>query len=103
PSAPTNLTATSANATTISLSWDASVDNVGVLGYRIYCNGVAIDTEVHTTYLHTNIANYGNNTYTVAAYDATGNVSPMSNPVTQTPVDNIAPTVPTNFAGVAQT
>ena len=38
-----------------------------------------------------------------AAYDAAGNVSAMSNSITQTPTDNVAPTVPSNFIGVAET
>ena len=40
PTTPTNLARTGSTATSISLSWTASTDNVGVTGYRTY-NGAA--------------------------------------------------------------
>ena len=39
PTTPTNLTATAVSASRIDLSWDASTDNVGVAGYKIYRDG----------------------------------------------------------------
>lgn len=39
PTTPTNLTATAASSSQINLSWDASTDNVGVAGYKIYTDG----------------------------------------------------------------
>src|SRR5215213_2820769 len=41
PSAPADLTAVGSNSTTINLSWDASTDNVGVVGYNVFRDGVA--------------------------------------------------------------
>src|SRR6185437_10541452 len=39
PTTPTNLAASAASSSQINLSWTASTDNVGVMGYRIYRNG----------------------------------------------------------------
>ncbi len=39
PSAPTGLTATATSSSSVSLSWTASTDNVGVTGYNILRNG----------------------------------------------------------------
>jgi fibronectin type 3 domain-containing protein len=45
PTAPTTLTATAASGTQINLSWTASTDNVGVLGYLIErCSGTGCAT-----------------------------------------------------------
>src|SRR3989344_4780579 len=38
PSTPANLSATSISSSQINLSWTASIDNIGVTGYRIYRN-----------------------------------------------------------------
>jgi len=39
PSAPTGLTAAAVSSTQINLSWNASTDNKGVTGYRVYRGG----------------------------------------------------------------
>src|SRR3989344_1612237 len=46
PSAPTGLTATAVSSSQINLSWNASTDNVGVAGYRIYRGGTQIATSL---------------------------------------------------------
>src|SRR5262249_6299177 len=42
PSTPTNLSAGVGRNRTVTLSWSASTDNVGVAGYRVYRNGVQV-------------------------------------------------------------
>ena len=42
PTVPTNLVAAVVSSTQIDLSWDASTDNMGVGGYRIYRNGIYV-------------------------------------------------------------
>ncbi len=42
PSKPLNLVASEQTETSLKLNWDASTDNVGVTGYQIYQDGVAL-------------------------------------------------------------
>jgi uncharacterized delta-60 repeat protein len=85
PTAPTALTAT-ANLTTstIELSWTASTDDVGVTGYRIFRdNGTTpISTVTGTAFNDPN--QLGTHVYAVAAVDAAGNQSALSNSATAT-------------------
>jgi chitodextrinase len=82
PSKPTNLQATVDSPTRIILSWSVSTDNLAVTGYRIYRNGVQIATKTSATYTDSGLARNTSYTYTVAAYDAAGNVSAQSTAVT---------------------
>lgn len=98
PSAPANLAATSADPNHVSLSWSPSTDNVGVAGYDIYRNGSAtpLASGVTTTsYTDAGVAPGSTYTYTVAAYDAAGNLSAQSAPATVTTgtPDTTPPTV----------
>jgi Domain of unknown function (DUF4082)/Domain of unknown function (DUF1929)/Bacterial Ig domain/Fibronectin type III domain len=88
PSAPSGLTATATGDSSANLSWTASTDNVGVTGYKIFRNGKQIGTSTTTSYTDTGLASNTQYTYTVAAYDAAGNVSTPSNSATvTTPVE----------------
>jgi uncharacterized delta-60 repeat protein len=85
PTAPTALTATGNLATgTIELSWTASTDDVGVTGYRVFRDNGAtpISTVSGTTFNDTN--QLGTHVYAVAAVDAAGNQSALSNSATAT-------------------
>jgi hypothetical protein len=85
PTAPSGLTATAAKAKKVALSWGASTDNVGVMGYRIYRNNVQVGTSASTTYADTVAGKRASVTYYTRAYDAAGNLGPASNSVTITP------------------
>lgn len=99
PTAPTNLTAVGPNSTTINLSWSASTDNVGVVGYQIFRDSVAlpIATVSVTNFSDTGLAISSTHTYTVKAIDAANNQSGASNSVTASTLgnDTTPPTVPT--------
>ena len=85
PTAPTALTANGNLATgTIELSWTASTDDVGVTGYRVFRdNGsTPITTVTGTTFNDPN--QLGTHVYAVAAIDAAGNQSALSNSATAT-------------------
>jgi len=85
PTAPSGLTATADLATgTIALSWTASTDDVAVSGYRVFRdNGTTpIATVTGTTFNDTN--QLGTHVYAVAAIDAAGNQSALSNSATAT-------------------
>jgi chitodextrinase len=71
PTSPTNLTATAVSSSQINLRWNASTDNVGVAGYRIYRNGgtTPIATVTTTSYGDSGLNANTNYTYNVVAVD----------------------------------
>lgn len=106
PTRPVSLTAViypSATSPQIILNWVAATDNVGVAGYRIFraAVGAVINPSTPpqfgapyaivparaaaggdgstTTYLDTNVSSPNFYVYAVYAFDAAGNVSPLSN------------------------
>jgi chitodextrinase len=94
PSAPGGLAATATTSSSVSLSWTASTDNVGVAGYNILRNGTKVGTSATTSFTDSSVASNTTYTYTVTAFDAAGNVSPSSSPVTvTTPADTTPPVI----------
>ncbi|MFF0387395.1 glycoside hydrolase family 6 protein [Kitasatospora sp. NPDC004615] len=77
PTAPTGLTATT-TAGSVSLTWNAATDNVGVTGYDVYRGGVLIGSTAGTSYTETGLTASTAYSYTVKARDAAGNVSASS-------------------------
>ena len=61
---------------TVRLTWTASTDNVGVVGYTIYRGGVAIGTSTTPAYTDAAAPLRQDLDYTVRARDAAGNVVP---------------------------
>lgn len=92
PTAPTNLATNNPTSNSISLSWNASTDNVGVTGYDIYVGGT-LKTTVSGTTLSTTVTGLSPltpYTFYVIAKDAFGNTSPQSNIATGTTLDGPA-------------
>src|SRR5439155_367680 len=85
----------------VNLTWSASTDNVAVTGYVVKRNGIQIDTPTTPGYSDTGLAPATTYSYTVAAQDAAGNVSPDSASVSATTDDTIAPTAPTDLVATA--
>ncbi|WP_245601603.1 cellulose binding domain-containing protein [Hamadaea tsunoensis] len=86
PSTPGTPTA-SATATSATLAWPASTDNVGVTGYDIYRalgsgTFTSIGTSVTTTFTDTGLSPATTYRYQVRARDAAGNTSGFSAAVT---------------------
>ncbi|WP_231389300.1 MULTISPECIES: GEVED domain-containing protein [unclassified Aquimarina] len=84
PSAPSGLTASNVAQTTLTLSWNAATDNVGVTGYDVYQGSTLLGSANSTS---TNITGLTANTayqFSVKAKDAAGNVSGSSNTVNVT-------------------
>ncbi|MBE9914623.1 carbohydrate-binding protein [Paenibacillus donghaensis] len=106
PTAPANLRSTAVAASSISLAWDASTDNVGVTGYDIYEGSGIVGSVSGTTlaFTHNGLAPDTSYLYTVKAKDEAGNVSAASNALTVKTsgsgggTDTEAPTMPTNLA-----
>ncbi|WP_233184185.1 basic secretory protein-like protein [Paenibacillus sonchi] len=82
PTAPGDLTATSTTDTTVTLSWSASTDNLGVAGYNIYSNGIKISTTQSTNYKVNGLTTGSSYTFMVKAVDHSGNESSASNTIT---------------------
>ena len=79
PTAPTSLASSSATASTATLTWTASTDDVGVTGYDIYRNGTEVGSSTTTTYTDTGLTAGTTYSYTVKAKDAANNESDASN------------------------
>ena len=75
PAAPASLTAASVTKTSISLSWTASNDNVGVAGYLVYKGDSLLGKSTSTTYNAIGLTCATVYSMSVKAYDAAGNGS----------------------------
>ncbi len=84
PTVPTGLSVTGTTTSTVSLAWTASTDNVGVAGYKLYRGGAQVGTSSVTSYTDTNLNASTTYSYTVSAYDAAGNNSAQTSPVSAT-------------------
>lgn len=100
PTTPLNLVASSAIVNFVNfatLSWDASTDNVGVIGYNIYMNESLIGVSNTSSYnVQEFMANDTMYNFKVQAFDAAGNISGLSN-IDSVWFDTIVPTTPTNL------
>ncbi|CAM4294022.1 chitinase [Corallococcus sp. ZKHCc1 1396] len=101
PTAPTGLASPSKTFDSVSLTWGASSDNVGVTGYEVFVNGNAAPGATSSAASVTVTGLSANTTYTfmVKARDAAGNRSAASAALsTTTPTrpatDTQAPTAP---------
>src|SRR6266566_4266420 len=74
PTAPSGLAAT-ASQTAATLSWNASADDVGVSGYRLFLNGSQVATATGLSYSFSGLSCGTSYAFGVAAYDAAGNQS----------------------------
>src|SRR5437667_6142985 len=100
PTTPIGLTAAAAGSTGANLSWSASTDNVRVTGYIVRRNGVQVATPATTSFADTGLSAATTYTYTVAARDAAGNISPNSasvNVTTASVADTTPPSTPTGL------
>jgi chitodextrinase len=100
PTVPTSVTATTTASSSITITWNPSTDNVGVVGYYIYRNGTKLITTnpiAGPPYMDTGLAP-GNYSYAVTAYDASGNVSDRSAIANATIIYDVTPpSVPTGL------
>ena len=75
PSVPQGMAWATVTQTAIGVRWDASSDNVGVTGYRLYRDGVLAGTTTATTYSVSGLACGTSYTIGLTAIDAAGNES----------------------------
>lgn len=85
PTTPGAPTSTGITASSISLSWTASTDAVGVTGYKIYRSATAggtyseVGTSATNSYTDTGLSASTSYYYKISAYDAAANNSAQSN------------------------
>lgn len=84
PSVPTGLTAQAVSSSQINLNWNASTDNVGVIGYYVYVNDTPFTPTTTTSFSHTGLAGGTTYRYRVSAFDAAYNYSEWSESVAAT-------------------
>jgi len=84
PTAPTSLASTATTSTSISVSWNASTDNVGVTGYNVYSNGVLKTTVTGLTATITGLTASTSYNINISAKDTAGNTSALSNTIAVT-------------------
>lgn len=97
PSVPTGLGSSNVTTSSVDLSWNASTDDLGVVGYKVYTNG---SNPVSVTGTSTTISGLTQNTsytFTVSAYDQVPNESSQSSGLNVTTADGQAPSVPTGL------
>ena len=84
PTTPTSLASTSKTATSITVAWTGSTDNVGVTGYDVYANSVLKTTVSGVTATITGLTASTSYSIYVKAKDAAGNASASSNTIAVT-------------------
>ncbi|MFF4587248.1 carbohydrate binding domain-containing protein [Streptomyces sp. NPDC001388] len=84
PSAPSGLTSTGKTSSSVSLSWNASTDNIGVTAYDIYRGSTQVLSVAGTSATVSGLSPSTGYTFSVKARDAAGNVSASSSPVSVT-------------------
>ena len=98
PHDPGNLQATGFGNGNVDLTWNASLDNVGVTTYRVYRGTVEIASLNGDTTSFTDTGRPpGNYSYTVSAEDEAGNASDPSDPASATVPDIEKPSKPGNL------
>ena len=109
PSAPAGLVVSGQTQTALTLSWNASTDNVGVTGYSTYRNSAAAGTTVPATRTYTYTGLTCGTAYSlgVDAVDAAGNRSTQATASGTTsactPGDTQAPSTPAGLVVSGQT
>ena len=94
PSAPASLSAVASSDMTMLLVWSLATDNVGVVGYRVYRDGVQVAQTAGTWHLDTGLTPSTLYDYEVRAYDAAGNEGPAAAQMATTPADALPPSTP---------
>jgi hypothetical protein len=99
PTAPTDLVSSNVSYGSVSLSWKASTDDLGVSSYEVFKDGVSVGTTFSTSIAVTGLLPGTTYLFTVKARDAANNSSAASQAisVTTNAADGEAPSVPANL------
>lgn len=78
PSVPGVVEAVALSAASVQVTWQAATDNVGVTGYRVYRDGLLVGQPSGSSFDDTGLTPSSSYTYRVAAVDAAGHLSALS-------------------------
>jgi len=98
PTNPTGVQATVVDSDQVDLTWQPSMDDWGVLAYRVYRDGSLVGRATGTSYSDTGVTEGVTYCYQVSAVDTEGNESGKSADVMVNTGDASAPTVPSNLS-----
>ncbi|MGE3166754.1 MAG: LamG-like jellyroll fold domain-containing protein [Planctomycetota bacterium] len=95
PSAPPGFMAVASSRSTVSLTWSAATDDVGVVAYRVRRDGVLVGTTRGTgsSFIDSGLAPSSAYTYEVIAEDAAGNESSAATASATTLASTLSPDV----------
>lgn len=82
PTSPRNITHSNVTGTSITINWSNSTDNLGVVGYDVYVNGVFSTSVTSTSATISGLSPATQYQFYVIAKDANGNNSPVSTTAT---------------------
>ncbi len=97
PSQPGGLSAIYKNSS-VDLKWSPSTDNVGVMYYKVYCDGYDMGIAYDTSFTVDGLDTHDKYIFTIKAFDYASNSSTSSLPVTLLPgesLDVLPPVPPT--------
>ncbi|MBL9191582.1 MAG: fibronectin type III domain-containing protein [Opitutaceae bacterium] len=98
PSTPTGLAASAIGASSFTLSWNASTDNVSVLDYEVLKDGIPYGVATTPSLAISGLSPSTGYSMTVRARDSARNLSSLSSPlVVTTTGDTTAPSAPTGL------
>ncbi|MFD0677376.1 MULTISPECIES: fibronectin type III domain-containing protein [unclassified Paenibacillus] len=99
PTEPTDLKAIDPTSSSMTLVWNPSTDNGGVVGYDIYMGDLQIGTSIINSFTVIGLNELSTYLFSVKARDAAGNISASSTPLTTFTLDGTPPSSPTNLVG----
>lgn len=88
PTAPTDLRVVGTTRSSVTLTWNEATDDVAVVKYVVYANGVKFQETDQNTFIAYNLNHTASYVFQVEAVDIAGNISPKSNQVTAQPLEN---------------
>ena len=78
PTTPKILSGTSLSDKQINIEWSKSTDNIGVLGYNVFLDGVKVGSTKIVKYAFMGLKPATLYSFSVSAFDESGNTSPIS-------------------------
>ncbi len=98
PTAPKDLKMNDVTFTSTELVWEPAIDNIGIKGYEVYCNGKKVASTSKTVYEYKKLSPGGAYLFYIKAYDKAGNYSTQSNTISiNTWIDKTAPSMPSGL------
>ena len=105
PTAPTVFHQTGATATSLTTSWSGATDNVAVVGYHLFRDGINVGTTSVGFFTFSALLCGTTHTLAIEAFDAAGNLSvrPSITASTNPCADATPPSTPTAFTATGAT